>query len=175
MIPTIVINLKRRCDRLKLFMENWEKNHPSFFDTPIIFEAIDNKECPAHGCFNSHLQAMKYMINKNYQLFCIIEDDCVFDTIISDNLLNEIYEICKKDKIFINIGCDIFKTNNNDNISYISEHIIHCSNFKFSDISTDDKHFIEYFEGMNACIYNKSLAEEIITKPNFYKYHHIHF
>lgn len=49
----------------------------------------------------------------------------------------------------------------------ISKHIIHCSKFEFFEDATNDKCFVEYFEGMNACIYNKNLAEEIIKKAKF--------
>lgn len=92
-----IINLDRRPDRFKEFMESLQ-DWP--FKQPIRFAAIDGKQVkppeywqagpPAWGCFRSHLQIIETCLNEGVNSVLFLEDDAVispnFKELVNDFL-----------------------------------------------------------------------------------------
>lgn len=90
----VVLNLKRRRDRLEQFRKNiYSKGWP-FLD-PIVFNAIDGHlvPCPegwesgggAWGCMQSHRQILERALMDGVQRLLVLEDDCkVKKTFVDD-------------------------------------------------------------------------------------------
>ena len=85
----IVINLKRRPDRLIKFIENCPfKNVNTLyaFDGSNLLNEQDNFKANQFeninkgeiGCFISHIRCYEYMIKNNIDYMLIFEDDCIF-------------------------------------------------------------------------------------------------
>jgi hypothetical protein len=73
----ILINLKKRVDRLNRCKEIFSDYFDSNFSVHII-EAFLDKQNGHKGCAFSHFLAMEYAIAKNFDKVIIIEDDVFF-------------------------------------------------------------------------------------------------
>jgi GR25 family glycosyltransferase involved in LPS biosynthesis len=95
-----VINLKRRSDRLKEFIEKCPFKNVNIlyaFDGSNLFNESDkfkanqflNLNNGEIGCFISHIRCYEYMIKNNIDNMLIFEDDCNF----CDNFINNLNNI----------------------------------------------------------------------------------
>ena len=83
----VVINLKRRSDRLDRFWNHYETIRWPF-KRPVVFEAVDGSKIPvpegwkagtgAWGCMQSHRQILEKALMDGCQSILILEDDAYF-------------------------------------------------------------------------------------------------
>lgn len=81
-----VVNLDRREDRWKEFLDRLPKDWP--FKDPVRFSAVDGKACPAPdwwkqgggawGCHRSHLRLIEDALNRGVDSILLLEDDALF-------------------------------------------------------------------------------------------------
>ena len=95
-IPAFVINLEKRSDRLEQFNAEF-KDVKSFNITR--FNAIERTP-GALGCSLSHTTCLQYAIEKDYDIVCILEDDCqltvspeIFDKHVQNVLKTETFDV----------------------------------------------------------------------------------
>ena len=96
-IRKIVINLKRRPDRL----ENFDREMNYIGWDYEIFEAIDKGSYV--GCALSHQKIIEDFLNTDDEYIMVLEDDCFFMPYIENQLeksLNDVEEL--KDKVRAN-------------------------------------------------------------------------
>jgi len=104
-IPKFVINLKRRPDRLNLFLKRCPLDNvnivtgfdgKNFTEEPLedikMFKKVQCRFPGEGGCYISHLRIFQDIVNKNYSHAFIMEDDAEFC-----NGFKEKYEIILKE------------------------------------------------------------------------------
>ena len=69
------ISLKNRTDRRKKIKKHLKNRKINF----QFFNAIRNKEDPAKGCLQSHLEIIKKAKKDKLKAVMILEDDCFFE------------------------------------------------------------------------------------------------
>jgi hypothetical protein len=83
----VLINLKRRPDRLEGFLEHFPEPWP--FPVPQVFEAVDGwgqflpppwrgSGAGAHGCWLSHLTVLRQAMEDQVEELLVLEDDARF-------------------------------------------------------------------------------------------------
>jgi hypothetical protein len=98
----VVVNLKRRPDRLAEFRHQLEEAHWPFRD-PDIFEAIDGSLVPvpqswtdgggAYGCMQSHRQILERAIQDDIESILVLEDDLVLAPDFADKVKQFLQEV----------------------------------------------------------------------------------
>jgi GR25 family glycosyltransferase involved in LPS biosynthesis len=116
-IRKVVINLKRRPDRLETFNQEMEFMGWDY----EIFEGIDKKGYD--GCALSHLKIVEDFINSNDEHIMILEDDCFFMPYAKTQLEKSLDELNNIEWDFFHLGPSLNRPVNN-----YSENLLDLSN-----------------------------------------------
>ena len=93
----LYINLDRRHDRLTQITQ--ELSDVNLLHKSTRISAIDRPDHPCYGCTLSHLKALKYARDMNYDNVLIVEDDAIFKMTITEinNRLTEFFNTHNSD------------------------------------------------------------------------------
>ena len=105
-ILTQVINLKRRPDRLARISAELQKAGLSFEIQVAVDGQLETHEPKflskgAIGCWKSHLNSMRRIVEANAPFGLILEDDAVLSPVVNDRFLSEMTELMNRNQIDI--------------------------------------------------------------------------
>jgi len=101
-----VINLERRPDRLARINTELQKAGLTFEVQVAVDGQLETHEPKflskgAVGCWKSHVNAMRRIVEAKAQFGLILEDDAVFSPVVNDRFLAEMTELMKRNHIDI--------------------------------------------------------------------------
>ena len=144
-IKKIVINLKRRPDRLEKFSREmeymgWDYN---------IFEGIDTGGYD--GCALSHLKIIEEFLKTDDEHIMILEDDCFFMPYAKNQLEKSLIELNNIEWDFFNLGPTLFRPINN-----YSDNLLDLSN-----LPPKDNHHSGIYS-LAGYVINRKFGEELL-------------
>jgi GR25 family glycosyltransferase involved in LPS biosynthesis len=146
-IKKIVINLKRRPDRLKKF--DREMNYIGWdYD---IFEAVENI-VGVDGCALSHVKVVENFLKTDDEHIMILEDDCFFMPYAKNQLEKSLKELNNLEWDYFNLGPLVFRPVND-----YSDNLLDLSN-----LPTKDNNHHSGIYGLACYIINRKFGEEFL-------------
>lgn len=145
-IKKIVINLKRRPDRLENF--DREMNYIGWdYD---IFEAVENI-VDVDGCALSHVKVVENFLKTDDEHIMILEDDCFFMPYAKNQLEKSLKELNNLEWDFFNLGPSLHRPINN-----YSDNLLDLTN-----LPPKDNHHSGIY-GLACYIINRKFGEEFV-------------
>lgn len=145
-IRKVVINLKRRTDRLELF--NQEMSYAGW--DYEIFEGIDKNG--SDGCALSHLKIVEDFLNTDDEHIMVLEDDCFFMPYFKNQLDESLNELNEIEWDFFHLGPSI-----NRPVNIYSENLIDITNFP-----EKDENIHRGIYNLTCYIINRKFGEEFL-------------
>jgi GR25 family glycosyltransferase involved in LPS biosynthesis len=144
-IKKVVINLKRRPDRLEKF--DREMNY--FGWDYEIFEGVDI--VGVDGCALSHVNVVENFLKTDDEHIMILEDDCFFMPYAKNQLEKSLKELNNLEWDYFNLGPTLFRPINN-----YSDNLLDLTNLP----PKDNHHYGIY--GLACYIINRKFGEEFL-------------